>query len=846
MTSFSFSPTPPSPSIPTLSLSQPPPRPPAPPATTGPASSNAVPKPASLATVSVGTTAVAAVPHAVVKQSPSARPAPAAPPRVAAATNGAAAAAAAAAAATVAASKRPRILDDSSDEEDGAPLAARNKGAKAPPPPPPPAAAGARAAPPPPAPAAAPRPAAAASSDDDVPLAARRPAPAAPPPAAPVASSSDEDDVPLARRAAALVGPAPRPAPGGGGGGGGLPAAPRRPPSGGGGGGAASLRPAGGVAKVKQKAKTALPGGGGGGGGGARRGSPAPRRRSSPGGAARAPAPTDVKWTTLTHAGILFPPEYAPHGVRMLYEGRPVDLTEEQEEVATLYAAMAGSDYMAKPTFTKNFWRAFRGILGRGHAVQDLEKCDFGPIAEHLAADREAKKGASKEEKLAAKAARDAQEAPFRFATVDGRREQVGNFRVEPPGLFRGRGEHPKMGCLKRRIHPRDITINIGVGEPVPAHPYPGQAWKEVRHDRGVTWLAYWKDPVNEREYKYVWLAANSAFKSSSDLAKYEKARQLRGRIGAIRSAYQADWAAARDVKRQQMGVALYFIDILALRAGHEKDEDEADTVGCCTLKVENVALEAPSSIRFDFLGKDSIRYENTVAVDGRVYALVGKFVARDGAGAPKAPGDQLFDTMDAGDLNAKLKDIMPGLSVKVFRTYNASVTLDRLLAEAEDGAGGSDAYAAGSSVDEKKAAYDRANKEVAILCNHQRSVPKTHDDQMKRLVERDAALEAEVGELRAAVRAAKAGGGPTKDKVAAAQARLARKVATLDKARLAREVKEDLKTVALGTSKINYLDPRITVAWCKRAEVPIEKVFNKSLMSKFHWSMDVEPEWRF
>lgn len=36
---------------------------------------------------------------------------------------------------------------------------------------------------------------------------------------------------------------------------------------------------------------------------------------------------------------------------------------------------------------------------------------------------------------------------------------------------------------------------------------------------------------------------------------------------------------------------------------------------------------------------------------------------------------------------------------------------------------------------------------------------------------------------------------------------------------------KEDLKTVALGTSKINYMDPRITVAWCKRHEVPIEKV---------------------
>ena len=33
---------------------------------------------------------------------------------------------------------------------------------------------------------------------------------------------------------------------------------------------------------------------------------------------------------------------------------------------------------------------------------------------------------------------------------------------MEPPGLFRGRGDHPKMGKLKARIYPRDITINIG------------------------------------------------------------------------------------------------------------------------------------------------------------------------------------------------------------------------------------------------------------------------------------------------------------------------------------------------------------------------------------------------
>eukprot|EP00878_Enallax_costatus_P044315 GHUV01052799.1.p1 GENE.GHUV01052799.1~~GHUV01052799.1.p1 ORF type:complete len:134 (-),score=22.33 GHUV01052799.1:31-432(-) len=58
---------------------------------------------------------------------------------------------------------------------------------------------------------------------------------------------------------------------------------------------------------------------------------------------------------------------------------------------------------------------------------------------------------------------------------------QVGNFRVEPPSLFRGRGEHPKMGKIKQRVYPRDITINIGNDAPVPEHPYPGQKWKEVR-----------------------------------------------------------------------------------------------------------------------------------------------------------------------------------------------------------------------------------------------------------------------------------------------------------------------------------------------------------------------------
>jgi DNA topoisomerase-1 len=182
-------------------------------------------------------------------------------------------------------------------------------------------------------------------------------------------------------------------------------------------------------------------------------------------------------WNTLEHAGVLFPPEYEPHGVKMLYDGVPVDLTPEQEEVATFFAVMKETDYMNKETFLSNFWEGFREVLGPNHVIKRLDKCDFTPIYEYHMAEREKKKSMSKEEKAALKADKEAKEAKYKYALVDGRQEMVGNFRVEPPGLFRGRGEHPKMGKIKKRIYPRDITINIGEGVPVPEHPYPG-GWR--------------------------------------------------------------------------------------------------------------------------------------------------------------------------------------------------------------------------------------------------------------------------------------------------------------------------------------------------------------------------------
>lgn len=68
---------------------------------------------------------------------------------------------------------------------------------------------------------------------------------------------------------------------------------------------------------------------------------------------------------------------------------------------------------------------------------------------EHFEVEKAKKKALSNAEKKELKKQKDAFEEKYVTCHLDGRKEKVGNFRVEPPGLFRGRGDHPKKGALK-------------------------------------------------------------------------------------------------------------------------------------------------------------------------------------------------------------------------------------------------------------------------------------------------------------------------------------------------------------------------------------------------------------
>ena len=357
-----------------------------------------------------------------------------------------------------------------------------------------------------------------------------------------------------------------------------------------------------------------------------------------------------TKWTTLEHAGVVFPPPYEPlpRNVRMRYDGKPVTMAPEAEEIAGFFGAMLNSTHnVENPTFQKNFFNDFQDKLketggakdreGNKVAIKDFSKCDFQPIFDYYDAQRTEKKALSAAEKKKLKAEKDAAEALYMYCMWDGRKQKVGNFRVEPPGLFRGRGEHPKTGKVKGRVVPEQITINIGKEATVPVPPE-GHRWKEIKHDQEGTWLAMWQENINGA-YKYVMLAANSDVKGQSDYKKFEKARELKKHIDRIRKDYTKEMKDELMANRQR-ATAVYLIDKFALRAGNEKGEDEADTVGCCSLKIEHVTLKPPNIVIFDFLGKDSIRFYDEVEVDPQVFKNL-KIFKRD-----KGEQDELFDRL--------------------------------------------------------------------------------------------------------------------------------------------------------------------------------------------------------
>jgi hypothetical protein len=166
------------------------------------------------------------------------------------------------------------------------------------------------------------------------------------------------------------------------------------------------------------------------------------------------------QWSVLKHNGPMFPPNYIPHKTEILVKGKRTALHPQAEEYATMFAKYLGTDYMKISNFKKNFWKDFKPtVIYLG--VNSLDDFDFSNYKKYLEREKAKRDLLTKEDKERIKNQNDKEAEPFKNCIIDGVQQKIGNFKIEPPGIFIGRGTHPKLGRIKRRIRPEDVTLNF-------------------------------------------------------------------------------------------------------------------------------------------------------------------------------------------------------------------------------------------------------------------------------------------------------------------------------------------------------------------------------------------------
>jgi DNA topoisomerase-1 len=491
----------------------------------------------------------------------------------------------------------------------------------------------------------------------------------------------------------------------------------------------------------------------------------------------------------LIHNGVLIPEPYTTQGFTISFRGTPIKLTPLQEEMAVKFVQKFGTPYVEDRAFCSNFMKDFAKELGikEKTTVQDF---DWTPIVKWVEAERARRASMSKEERKelaqARKKIREQRKEHYGWATVDGVRMEIGNYAVEPPSIFLGRGKHPMRGRWKLAIDTKDVTLNLSPDAPPPEGEWAGREWRPDE-----LWVAKWTDKLAGK-VKYIWFHDATPMKQGRVQEKFELGRQLESKIDRVR-AHIAQNLTSENVKRRKLATVAYLIDVFNIRVGDE-EETESGTVGATSLRSEHIRLHSGSpKVELHFLGKDSILFERELPVSQAAFNNLKEFTSN---------GDRIFSGITTGAVRDFLSEAMPRLSPKVFRTFSATHAFREELESSDVRVENSDA--------EKKMALMEANAAVAQLMNHQKAVPKKWEETYQKRLEM--------------LRSFK---GKESKRVEKRKASLKLRVAQM----------KLNKKWNLGTSLRNYIDPRVSVAFCQEVGYDWKSYYPKTLVSKFAWA---------
>jgi len=543
---------------------------------------------------------------------------------------------------------------------------------------------------------------------------------------------------------------------------------------------------------------------------------------------------SDKKWKTLVHNGPFFPSPYEPlpDYIKITHKGLPLTLDKNNtknsfhitsEEAAYFYAQaletndrtllegkkQSSEDIRKDKVFKRNFLKDWKKIMGAsGKIIKSLDDVDFSEFISNIELSRvereSKKKNMSTQEKELEKLRKEELKNVFSYAQFDGILLPAAN-NIEPPSLFKGHGESQDRGRIKARIVPSDVTLNISTSD-VPECYSNGDKckWGGIVSDKNAVWLSKWKNPING---KPVYTKINRNFDpwvGRNDFKKFEKARNLNNKIEKIREKYTKDFK-----NNTELALAVYLLDRIAIRPGTEKGEE--GTRGLTTLKCDNIKWNnSDNSMIINFVGKSSIKFDKKIQLEKKVFDLLKLRCAG------KTGNTSLFPNVNSRTLNEYLGSLSKGLTAKVFRTWKASSEVDKELRAVK--------IPKGADLQRKKEAFVKANLNAAITLNHKRMTDNS--DKIKKITTKIKTLKKDL-----------------KDATTASKKKTKKNQISAEKLKLS----EAENNVNIGTSKANYIDPRIIVSWAKTHDIPIESIYKTGNdRTRFIWSMETPSTWRF
>lgn len=485
------------------------------------------------------------------------------------------------------------------------------------------------------------------------------------------------------------------------------------------------------------------------------------------------------KFKTLEHNGVIFTQPFKPNGRKLNNE----PLTPLAEEMLYQFTGKLETVYVNNPTFIKNFYKCLKPELTETQQLlkfpDDYQqlfselKQDIQEHKEHMESTKEERKQRSVELK-----------EKYGFAYVDGVKQPLGNYIIEPPGIYVGRGNSPLMGLWKYRTEQKDIVLNY-VGQ----NPPPGD-WK-IEHNRNVLYIAYYNIDVGHitQKRKEIRFGTKSNITAERDKLKFKKSKKLLNKWDEIQNTILSDVE-----KGIEEALIAWLIQYTSIRIGTERDNTESENVvGASTLKVKNIIILSDTSFKLKFIGKDSIEFcETYTDINYVVIASLKKLIA------DKSKNENLFG-VNAKDVNRYLDSLLPGLTAKVFRTAWAS----KLILEEIKGLHK-------LTLEQLKAILIKVSKKL----NHRKAI--TQGD--KNTIEK---LKTKIEELEQTAKTKK-----QRERLKELKKKL--------------KFKKDSLGMNINTALTNYINPVLIFDICKRFEIDVSKIYNKGLLERFSWVLEL------